>query len=464
MDSKILEQLHNVHLEMIDEVDRICNKYGLSYWLDSGSALGAIRHNGFIPWDDDIDIGMLREDYDKFIAVAKIEMSSAYVIQDKSVEPEYNNFHIKIRKLNTVFPQSYNSKYKYRGIQLDIFPFDYVPDDSKKTIKKCRKLQKYREFCNVATRGVLSQNLIKRITQRIIKIVPAETYRNYFERSCQKYNNKPTEYLTSHTYRMQREKVRIFKTEDLIPTKRVKFEDREYSIMNNPDAYLKSMYGDYMALPPEDKRVCHLTGEIIFDTSIENKTMHQDIVFTEKPDSVSWDSIHEVLWEAHESTRKIGISYPSSEMTGSELNEFINKHNGKCFVAMDADKVVGTMSCYVENVSTRLFKGKFLMIALVGNIPAYKGKQIFSRLYDRCYDYAKSNGLDGLTFGTAERNHTMRKIFEKKGFLPCRCYYNKEKKRFVVGGVYCFKKLPHKKWYYVLVFKLKQVVAHLKSR
>ncbi len=267
MDTRALNQLHNVHLEMIDEIDRICSKHGLSYWLDSGTALGAIRHKGFIPWDDDVDIGMMREDYEKFIAIAKKEISSDYVIQDNITEPRYNNFHIKVRKLNTIYPQSYNSQYKYRGIQLDIFPFDYVPDDSKKTIRKCKWLQKYRIFCFIATREVLSHNPIKRLVQRAIKLVPAAVYRNYFERSCQKYNDTPTDYLTSHTYRMQREKVRIFKTKDLIPTKRIRFEDREYSIMNNPDEYLKTMYGDYMTLPPEDKRVYHLIGEIIFDTN-----------------------------------------------------------------------------------------------------------------------------------------------------------------------------------------------------
>ena len=262
-----LDQLHQVHLEMLDEVDRLCRKHGLSYWLDSGSALGAVRHNGFIPWDDDVDIGMLREDYNRFVAVAKEEMSSKYIIQDNQSEPRYGNFHIKIRKLNTIFPQSYNSNYKYRGIQLDIFPFDYAPDDSIKTLSYFTLLQICRKFSDVSAMTKLSKNPIKNLVQRVVRIIPGSIYRNYFERSCQKYNGTPTGYVTSHTYRMQRKKVRIFKTEDMVPVKRIAFEDREYSIMNNPDAYLKAMYGDYMTLPPEDKRVYHLTGEIIFDTT-----------------------------------------------------------------------------------------------------------------------------------------------------------------------------------------------------
>ncbi len=270
MNTNVLERLHLVQLEMIDEIDRLCNKYDISYWLDSGSALGAIRHEGFIPWDDDVDIGMPRADYNRFVAIAKKEMSADYVVQDNDVEPRYNNFHIKVRKINTIFPQTYNSEYKYRGIQLDVFPFDYVPDDSKKTIRQCKRIQKYRKFCDRACWMGVLQNPIKRLAQRVIKIVPTSVYRSIFERLCQKYNDTPTGYLTSHTYRMQREKIRIFKTDDMVPTKRVKFEDREYCIMNNPDEYLKTMYGDYMSLPPEEKRVYHLIGDVVFDTNCAN--------------------------------------------------------------------------------------------------------------------------------------------------------------------------------------------------
>ncbi len=190
--------------------------------------------------------------------------------------------------------------------------------------------------------------------------------------------------------------------------------------------------------------------------------MSNKIIFIEKPDEVSWESIHQVLWEAHESTRKNGLFYPTSEMTGNELNQFLYEHNGRCFVAMDGDDVVGTMSCYIEDIKTRLFSGKFLKIVLVGNKPKYKRRGIFSKLYDICYNYAKSEGLDGITYGTAERNYTMRKIFESKGFISDRCHYNKDKQRFIVGGIYCFKKPPHRKEYYALIFKIKQLIEHLR--
>ena len=190
--------------------------------------------------------------------------------------------------------------------------------------------------------------------------------------------------------------------------------------------------------------------------------MSSEIIVMEKPDSVSWDSIHDVMWSAHESTRKDGINYPQAEMTGNEIKEFIEGHNGHCVVAMDKDVVVGTMSYYITDVNTKLFKGKFLMLALAGNSPEYKGRGVFSKIYNECYNFAKANGLEGILFGTAEKNHTMRKIFEKKGFIYDRCYFHNAKKRFVVGGFYYFNELPHKKSYYVMRFKLKQMFMHLR--
>lgn len=192
--------------------------------------------------------------------------------------------------------------------------------------------------------------------------------------------------------------------------------------------------------------------------------MNNELVVMEKPEQVSWDSIHEVLWAAHESTRKDGIFYPTSEMTGEELKEFLEKHDGHCIVAMDGDKVAGTMSYYVVKINTRLYKGSFLLLALAGNSPDYKGRGVFSKIYNVCYDYAKANGLDGMMFGTAEKNHTMRNIFASKGFILHRIDYSKDKGRFVVGGILCFKKLRYPKLVYKLAFRLKQLLVHLKHR
>lgn len=267
MDNTTLKYLHQVHLEMIDEIDRICQKYNICYFLDSGSALGAVRHGGFIPWDDDVDIGMMRDDYEKFLQVASQDMNPIYVIQTHETEPNYHNFHAKIRKKNTLFPQYYTATYKYRGIQVDIFPFDYVPDDPIKALRMVKKVRWLRKLSDSVASNEYPRNIIKKLALYCLKIIPTKYYRKYFEASCVKCNKNKTNFVTSFTYRMSRTKDLIFPVNDIIPVKSVNFEDREYKIMNNPDSYLRIMYGDYMALPPEDQRVTHLIGEIIFDTT-----------------------------------------------------------------------------------------------------------------------------------------------------------------------------------------------------
>lgn len=251
--------------EMLVEVDRICRKYKLSYFLDSGTALGAIRHGGFIPWDDDMDVGMLRSDYEKFLELAKTELNPKYVIQTHETEPMYSNFHAKLRYLDTVYPQIYNSDYKYRGFQLDLFPFDKLPNNiakANRTINWSRWFRKH--ICDIVGRTELSQKCHYQVVQRIARILFGSWYRSYFERICQKNNMVESPFLTCFSYRMTRKSNFIFKYEDIMPVREIDFCGKSFYIMNNPDEYLRTMYGDYMKLPPEDKRHCHLVGKPIF--------------------------------------------------------------------------------------------------------------------------------------------------------------------------------------------------------
>lgn len=271
MDKKDLEKVHNVLLEMIDEVDRICRKHNINYFLEGGTALGAIRHGGFIPWDDDVDLGMLRSDYNRFIEVCKSDLDDNYVLQSIENEPLYTNFHIKIRKLNTIYPQSYNKNYKYKGIQLDIFPFDNLPDNKLVAkIYNCR-VRYHRILCREYHRG-LSSNPLKAIIQKIIKLYAGKNCREIFENLCVKYNNTQTKYVTSFISHYFWKRNLRFKIEDILPVKDGSFEDRIYMQMHRPEGLLVEKFGtDYMELPPENKRRTHVIGKIIFDTTNEEK-------------------------------------------------------------------------------------------------------------------------------------------------------------------------------------------------
>ena len=136
-----LQQLKRIELAMLDEFVRICDANGIDYFLSGGTCLGAARHKGFIPWDDDIDVGMLREDYDRFAQACKTELSDGFIFQDMNTEPNCGLVFGKIRKKGTVYSETYSSHIAMsQGVWIDIFPYDRVSNDSTERIKQYRKV------------------------------------------------------------------------------------------------------------------------------------------------------------------------------------------------------------------------------------------------------------------------------------------------------------------------------------
>lgn len=270
MDNNNLEHLHQCHLKLLDEFDRVCRKLGLSYFLDSGTALGAVRHGGFIPWDDDVDVGMLRKDYEKFMHEGQALMSEFFFIQNRETEPLYGKFAGKLRMNNTYFPESSSEGFKNQGIFIDIYPFDFVSDNRRKAIRSLKVSRRFIRFIRFRDARGVHTNFLKKIASLTLQIIPKKWLDTRYEQYCQKYNDKETHFLTCYSYRMARTMNLIFPIEAMTPTKYISFEDRKYQIMNDPNVYLTEMYGDYVLLPPEDKRVCHLRGDIIFDVTEED--------------------------------------------------------------------------------------------------------------------------------------------------------------------------------------------------
>lgn len=252
-------------LEILKVVDDICTKHGIQYTLDGGTLIGAVRHGGFIPWDDDIDIALFRDDYDKLLKIMDTELSDEYYVLNLHKHEDCYFSITRVCLKGTKFQHPNALPYSFNeGICIDIFPLDNVPNSHIKRI-----IHHYR--CNLYFILVLNSafnfnpsnkvlSLIHSIIYHALKTIPgSKNLIKRFDNCLTKYNNK-TNYVTSLTSQvdfLKFGKYGFFDKRDFEPSKKIKFEDIEINIQENYDKILTTLYGDYMALPPEEDRRNH---------------------------------------------------------------------------------------------------------------------------------------------------------------------------------------------------------------
>lgn len=255
------QQLHELQLEMLIELDRICRKYQIKYSLDGGTLLGAIRHKGFIPWDDDIDVIMLREEYIKFKAACIEDMNTEkFFLQDYTTDKYYRWGYAKIRRNNTEFIRLGQERSKHhQGIFIDLFVVDNVPDK-----KMTRSIHHF--LCFLVRKSLYSEvgsysdrSKVKRIFYKIVAKIPRDfifKVRNTLAEQC---NKKRTELISHYTLEYPKRcwygLPRVCFDEMI----EVDFEGRKFLGFKEYDLYLTSYYGDYMTLPAVEKRIPHLS-------------------------------------------------------------------------------------------------------------------------------------------------------------------------------------------------------------
>lgn len=248
-----LRKLQLTQLEILKFVSEFCDKNNLKYSIAYGTLLGAVRHGGFIPWDDDLDICMPREDYNKFIELWKD--TDMYLLQNHDTEPEFTQSFTKIRKKNTAFIQTTDLGLNYhKGIFIDIFPFDKVPDSK---IKKMTQFFDATLF-NLYTRGYIpakSNVAIRLISKFFLAITPKKSYM----KKAKKYLNKISKYSKCENLSYADMScfggiTRYHDKDIFCNMNKIKFEDSEFSVFNNYIECLAFYYGDYMKLPPEKEQ------------------------------------------------------------------------------------------------------------------------------------------------------------------------------------------------------------------
>ena len=252
---------------MLKVVDEICQELRIEYFLAYGTLLGAIRHKGFIPWDDDIDIGMDRSNYERFISESPSRLAAyGYKLQHRSTDCYCVYNYVKIRKDDTSYVEWCNrNSAQLNGIYIDIFVFDDAPDDineAKKWGKKIKSLDRkytFHQTPDISEPPVGMKRrfiqFVRRCLYLVLQIESIDSLHAKFTKLQTKYRNAGTEHIADMTY--GRYRWAYYAKEDVFPVKRGRFEDIEVYFPNKPEKMLSETYGDYMALPPEDKRYGH---------------------------------------------------------------------------------------------------------------------------------------------------------------------------------------------------------------
>lgn len=246
-DGSPLRQQQLRMLEILKYIDKVCKENNIRYWLSSGTLLGAVRHGGFIPWDDDLDIEMLREDYLKFVKV--FPDSENFALQTSKTDPNYSYNFAKVRDLHTEISEfGKDEYYKYRGLFVDVFCLERIPRCVAKFYGDWfgRTSRWKVEFYN--RKIVLAAiNIFRKILLCSIPMV-----RFIFENSTEELR---------HSYGTGFLKERIY--EDIFPLTCIKFEDSSFPAPKDTDNYLKKIFGDYLKLPDFDTIQVH-TSSCVF--------------------------------------------------------------------------------------------------------------------------------------------------------------------------------------------------------
>ena len=274
----ILEKLHQVQLQILADFIKVCDKYDLPYFVVYGTAIGAVRHHGFIPWDDDIDVAMLREDYDEFCKVFQKELGKEYNLLTPEIDGRYACTVTHIQRKGTKFISEASQDLKCDlGIFMDIFPLDYVAKDRKAALKQARNSNvlgrllflsgtAYPVIPYKGGKGRIAAYVcwILHYILKLLRIKPQFLYRRYVS-TVTKYNNTfaKSEYVTSFEYAGGL-KDRV-KRKELFPLQKVAFEGMEVNIPANNHEFLTKVYGDYMKIPPKEEQVNHMPLVIQFE-------------------------------------------------------------------------------------------------------------------------------------------------------------------------------------------------------
>ncbi len=252
--SEQLQQLKDCEKEMLRCFVDICNKHGIRYFVQGGTLLGTVRHSGFIPWDDDVDVSLHREDYEKFLSVAEKELPDYYFLQTNDTDPEYPNNFAKIRDNRTTFLETSARNLNINhGAYIDIFPLDNYPSGVKAKlfeIKKKLLTMRINKAFYIPTMSLIS----KIVT--IITMILFPSLKGAINKREKLFKS------VAETGRVVNNSG-AWLSKEIIPKEwvqnsiQMEFEGIKVNVSDKYDEWLTYVYGDYMTPPPESERIGH---------------------------------------------------------------------------------------------------------------------------------------------------------------------------------------------------------------
>lgn len=261
-----LKEIQKFELQMLKDVAKVCEKYNITYFLVAGNLLGAVRHGGFIPWDDDVDIDMPLKDYKRFLKVAQKEFGNKYFVQNYKTEKNYCELWTQIRANGTTSMPVKDCKYDINfGMCLDIFPIIGIPGNEKEAEKQKKALALNRFLLHDTYAKAVNEPITTKM--KLIYFIPRKLRRLICKINEHNYMINPEETDRWIELWFSIDDSLTQPKELLEKCTKINFESNDFNTFKDYDLYLTNLYGDYMTPPPENERGGHsdTLGKIIFD-------------------------------------------------------------------------------------------------------------------------------------------------------------------------------------------------------
>lgn len=255
-----IEELKRLQLEILQAVHIFCEKNKITYFLGYGSLIGAIRHKGYIPWDDDIDIMMLREDYNRFLQLFNGAVANLEVFAPELNCEYYAPYANVINRKTVLIEKGTSHRGVEMGVKIDVFPIDSVPSDFEKYCAYSRKMEKLNDILRYKRRRIRYcvgfKSKCKTICNKILySIISYGKIQKKIMSLVNKENDKKSIYVDLIVFPVYKKK--RYERSLLDSTIKVEFEGLLFNAPIGYDSILRSIYGDYMQLPPKDKQITH---------------------------------------------------------------------------------------------------------------------------------------------------------------------------------------------------------------